>query len=165
MKKFFSKRAGRGTKLLSATPLMATPIYFLDGGIISIPFFVTYGILTAVTSSVGYGIDAKGAKNAEFTSKSGQNLVGAEWSKKYFQKLEKDLIKACAKEDNSKKQEILQELQALENFLDISDKGASEILYATKEGSILNFGVRNSLINAKGQYRFLNPEKYNWVKS
>ena len=91
---------------------------------------------------------------------SGQIIRAKGWVLGDFHRLERRLITACETQDVALKQEALHALQDLECYIELLDQNDySEIIYATKSGSIDDFTVRSSLINSKGQARFLKPSK------
>ena len=151
-KHFLKKHFGSLTKFqIGAQPLF---LIMIDGGIVSIPVLI---LSSAIGGSAGYLLDMSRRQKMTFNALSGQKLNAPEWAKKYFRKLEKDLIKACEQNDTEKKRDILSELQDLKAHIEIVDNEYNEIYYATKPGSMTNSAVRGSLINSKGQARFLKP--------
>ena len=118
-------------------------------------------IATAFTGTIGGAMDyRKDKRKIEFNLAAGQKLKGPKWAKDHAQKLEKKLIQSIRDGDSGKKQKILNELQDLESYIDIVDKNEyTEIYYVTQSGYITNSKVRGSLINSKGQARFLKPSK------
>ena len=96
----------------------------------------------------------------KYKTTSGQRIEAAGWVLGDFQRLERRLIIACETQDVALKQEALHALQDLECYIKLLDQNDyNEIIYATKSGSIDDFIVRSSLINSKGQNRFLKPKK------
>lgn len=156
-KHFLKKHFGPNAKFNTVfQPVLSSGIVLLDGGIISIPLIITTSLIGAGVGTAGDTYLAHIVK-CEFTSTSGQSLKASKWAKKEFQKLETVLIKAYENKYNAKQTEVLKELRDLEAHIEITDKSYTEIYYATKSGISTDPAVRGSLINSKGQARFLKP--------